>query len=47
MKYTALKVRLIPTKEQQRLLWMHAGTRRYAYNFAKNYSENYYKTHRK
>lgn len=47
MKYTALKVRLIPTKEQQRLLWMHAGTRRYAYNFAKNYSENYYKKHGK
>ena len=42
MNYTALKVRLIPTKEQQRLLWMHAGARRYAYNFAKNYSENYY-----
>lgn len=47
MKHTALKVRLIPTKEQQRLLWMHAGTRRYAYNFAKNYSENYYKTYGK
>lgn len=47
MTHTALKVRLIPTKEQQRLLWMHAGTRRYAYNFAKNYSENYYKKHGK
>lgn len=47
MKYTALKVRLIPTKEQQRLLWMHAGMRRYAYNFAKNYSENYYNKYNK
>ena len=26
---------------------MHAGTRRYAYNFAKEYSENYYKEHGK
>lgn len=47
MKYTAIKVRLIPTNEQQRLLWMHAGTKRYAYNFAKNYSESYYKEHGK
>ena len=43
MKKTAIKVRLIPNEKQQRLLWMHAGTRRYAYNFAKDYSENYYK----
>ena len=47
MKHAAIKVRLIPTKEQQRLLWMHAGSRRYVYNFAKNYSENYYKKYGK
>lgn len=47
MKHAAIKVRLIPTKEQERLLRMHAGARRYAYNFAKNYSENYYKEHGK
>lgn len=47
MKKTAIKVRLIPDEKQQRLLWMHAGTRRYAYNFAKEYSENYYKEHGK
>ena len=47
MKKTAIKVRLIPDEKQQGLLWMHSGTRRYAYNFAKNYSENYYKEHGK
>ena len=34
MNYTALQVRLIPTEEQAKLLRMHIGTRRYAYNFA-------------
>lgn len=47
MTYTTIKVRLIPTGEQERLLRCHAGTHRYAYNFAKNYSEEYYKTNGK
>lgn len=47
MQYTAIRVRLIPTPEQERLLRMHAGTSRYAYNFAKTYSEAYYKEHGK
>lgn len=47
MHNRGIKVRLIPTKEQLRLLWMHAGTKRYAYNFAKRYSEEYYEEHGK
>lgn len=42
MQYVAIKVRLIPTKEQEKLLWEHAGTKRYAYNFAKRCSEAFY-----
>lgn len=41
MTYTTIKVRLIPNREQERLLRCHAGTHRYAYNFAKSYSEEY------
>lgn len=47
MHNRGIKVRLIPTKEQLRLLWMHVGTKRYAYNFAKRYSEEYYEEHGK
>ena len=47
MNYTALQVRLIPTEEQAKLLRMHIGTRRYAYNFAKHYSETYYEEYGK
>lgn len=47
MTYTTIKVRLIPDSEQERLLKRHAGTHRYAYNFAKNYSEEYYKANGK
>ena len=43
MVCTTIKVRLIPDGVQERLLRRHAGTHRYAYNFAKNYSEEYYK----
>lgn len=47
MTYTTIKVRLIPDGKQERLLRCHAGTHRYAYNFAKNYSEEYYKANGK
>lgn len=47
MTYTTIKVRLIPDSKQERLLKCHAGTHRYAYNFAKNYSEEYYKANGK
>lgn len=45
MTYTAIKVRLIPTNTQEISLKRHAGTHRYAYNFAKAFSERYYKEH--
>ena len=45
MVYTALKVRLIPTQTQEVALRQHAGTHRYAYNFAKSFSERYYEEH--
>lgn len=47
MTYTTIKVRLIPDNKQARLLRCHAGTHRYAYNFAKSYSEAYYKVNGK
>ena len=47
MTHTTIKVRLIPNREQERLLRCHAGTHRYAYNFAKSYSEEYYKANSK
>lgn len=47
MTYTTIKVRLIPNSKQERLLRCHAGTHRYAYNFAKSYSEEYYKANGK
>jgi len=47
MTHATIKVRLIPDREQERLLRCHAGTHRYAYNFAKSYSEEYYKTNGK
>lgn len=45
MAYTAIKVRLIPTRTQEIALKQHAGAHRYAYNFAKSYSEQYYEEH--
>ena len=42
MTYTAIKVRIIPTQQQEIALKQHAGTHRYAYNFAKTFSEQYY-----
>lgn len=40
--YRSIKVRLIPTQTQELALKQHAGTHRYAYNFAKALSERYY-----
>jgi len=37
------KIRLLPDENQERLLWEHAGVRRFAYNKFKAYSEKYYK----
>lgn len=45
MTYTAIKVRLIPTQTQEIALRQHAGAHRYAYNFAKSFSERYYEEH--
>lgn len=45
MIYTSIKVRLIPTQTQEIALKQHAGTHRYAYNFAKSFSEQYYEEH--
>lgn len=45
MTYTAIKVRLIPNQAQEIALKQHAGTHRYAYNFAKSFSERYYEEH--
>ena len=42
MNYTSIKVRLIPTQTQEIALKQHAGASRYAYNFAKAFSERYY-----
>ena len=47
MTYTAIKIRLIPTQTQDIALRRHAGARRYAYNFAKSFSERYYEEHGK
>ena len=47
MTYTTIKVRLIPDGKQERLLRCHAGTHRHAYNFAKSYSEEYYRVNGK
>lgn len=38
-------MRLIPTQIQEIALKQHAGTHRYAYNFAKSFSERYYEEH--
>jgi len=46
MKLT-MKVQLLPTKEQEILLKQTAGSARYAYNWAKSYSDDYYKIYRK
>ena len=35
MSYRAIKLKLFPTREQEKLLWQSAGTARFAYNWAK------------
>lgn len=45
MVYTTIRVRLIPTQTQEIALKQHAGVHRYAYNFAKSFSEQYYEEH--
>ena len=35
-------IKLLPTAEQEQLLWQHAGTNRFAYNRCKRMSEKYY-----
>lgn len=42
-----IKVKLYPTKEQEILLWKSAGTARFAYNWAKRFSDTYYRLFRK
>lgn len=42
--YTAVKIRLIPTKEQEVLFWKSAGTARWAYNYFLEVNEKAYKT---
>ncbi|MCL1998226.1 MAG: transposase [Turicibacter sp.] len=36
-------IKLLPTAEQEQILWQHAGTSRFAYNYCKRVSEKYYK----
>ena len=38
-----MKIRLYPTKEQERLLWKSVGTARYMYNWALGRQEENYK----
>lgn len=42
--YTAVKIRIIPTKEQEVLFWKSAGTARWAYNYFLEVNEKAYKT---
>lgn len=42
-----IKIRLYPTKEQEILLWKSAGTARFAYNWAKRFSDTYYRIFKK
>jgi len=46
MKLT-VKVQLKPTPEQEKLLYQTAGSSRFAYNWAKAYSDEYYNIHEK
>ena len=40
----AVKIRLLPTKEQEILFWKSAGTARWAYNYFLEANETAYKT---
>ena len=41
--YRAIKIRLLPTKEQETLFWKSAGTARWAYNYFLSANEQAYK----
>lgn len=43
----ALKIKLYPTKEQEKLMWQSVGVNRFAYNWGLARSESYYNEHKK
>lgn len=43
MMIKGIKVKLYPTREQEILLWKSAGIARFAYNWAKRFSDTYYR----
>jgi putative transposase len=43
----AIKIRLLPTKEQEILFWKSAGTARWAYNYFLDTNEEAYKEGRR
>lgn len=45
--YKGIKVKLYPTKEQEKMMWKSAGIARFSYNWAKRFSEVYYKLYGK
>ena len=47
MSYRAIKLKLFPTREQEKLLWQSAGTARFAYNWAKKFADTYYRLYKK
>ncbi len=47
MMIKGIKVKLYPTREQEILLWKSAGIARFAYNWAKRFSDTYYRIFRK
>ena len=47
MSYRAIKIKLFPTREQEKLLWQSAGTARFAYNWAKEFADTYYRLYKK
>ena len=47
MSYRAIKIKLFPTREQEKLLWQSAGTARFAYNWAKKFADTYYRLYKK
>ena len=47
MSYRAIKIKLFPTREQEKLLWQSVGTARFAYNWAKKFADTYYRLYKK
>lgn len=43
----SLKIKLYPTKEQEKLMWQSVGVNRFAYNWGLARSESYYNEHKK